>query len=103
MIAVGFGSEIHMVSPELTRHLTGMAVTAGLGLLGWIGKYFLGLIVDEWRDTKKTISSIHQIAQVQAENHLSTIQVNTGKTNEILEKMAAGQSEMNGWLKGRLQ
>jgi hypothetical protein len=39
---------------------------------------------------------------VQAENHLHTIQGETGKTVEILEKMQNSQAEMNGYLRGVL-
>lgn len=92
-----------MIHPELIRYVPHMIAGAILTTVGWVAKYFIGIATDEWRSAKATLFSIQQTAQVQAENHLTTIQTNTGKTNEILERMAEGQAEMNGWLKGRLQ
>jgi hypothetical protein len=103
VLAAGFGSEIPMIHPEFTHYEPHMIVGAVLTVLGWVGKYVGGLLMDEWRDAKSTLNSIKQTAEVQSENHLTTIQGNTAKTNEILERMASGQAEMNGWLKGRLQ
>lgn len=91
-----------MVHPDLMYYFRVAAIPGGLAAIGWLGKYFFGLLADEWRDTKEKITLIQHATQVQAENHLQTIQLNTAKTNEILEKMATGQAEMNGWLKGRL-
>jgi hypothetical protein len=48
------------------------------------------------------LERIETVQGVQAENHLCTIQGNTGKTVEILEKMQVGQAEFNGYLKGFL-
>ena len=91
-----------MLHPELTHYEPHMIVGVVLSGLGWLGKYFVGVIANEWRDAKKTLTAIHETAQNQAQNHLEHIQANTAKTNEVLEKMATGQAEMNGWLKGRL-
>lgn len=104
MLAAGFGSETTMVlHPEFTHYEPHMIIGAGVTVLGWIGKYVVGVLMDEWREAKSTLTAIQQTAQVQSENHLTTIQGNTAKTNDILERMASGQAEMNGWLKGRLQ
>jgi hypothetical protein len=46
------------------------------------------------------IARIEKIQTVQAENHLQTIQANTAKTVEVLEKMVVAQAETNGFLRG---
>lgn len=73
------------------------------GIVVWIGKYFFSIAKDEWTGMKETLADIRETSKVQAENHLKTIEMNTGKTNEILQEMVKGQAEMNGWLKGKLQ
>ncbi len=92
-----------MVSPQLVHHGWQAIETAITGGVLWVGRYFVSLAKEEWDDMKSKINTIATTTQVQAENHLQTIQTNTGKTNDILERMAEGQAEMNGWLKGRLQ
>ena len=91
-----------IVNPEFL-HYTPHAVVAGvLAMLGWLVKYIAGSIQDEWQQTKTKLNTLVSITQVQAENHLNTIQDNTQKTNTLLEKVVEGQAEMNGFLKGRL-
>lgn len=91
-----------IVNPEFL-HYTPHAVAAGvLAMLGWLVKYIAGSIQDEWKETKTKLNTLVSITQVQAENHLNTIQENTQKTNTLLEKVVEGQAEMNGFLKGRL-
>lgn len=76
-------------------------VTGLLAFLGWVGKYLFGVVREEWRGVKSTISTIEATTRIQAENHLHTIQENGAKTNELLGKMVENQVELNGWLKGR--
>jgi hypothetical protein len=78
-----------------------MIETVLVGGLGWLGKYVGHSIAKEWRGIKDKLTLIEETTRVQAENHLTTIQVNTGKTNDLLEKVVENQTELNGWLKGR--
>lgn len=88
-----------MINPELV-HYTPHAVATGF--FGWLIKYVAAAIRTEWRDAKAKLDTIANTTQVQAENHLHTIQENTSKTNDLLGKVVEGQAEMNGFLRGRL-
>lgn len=88
-----------IVNPEYL-HYTPHAVVSGLFI--WLIKYIASAIQTEWRDAKSKLDTIANTTQVQAENHLHTIQENTSKTNDLLGKVVEGQAEMNGFLKGRL-
>lgn len=90
------------VHPEITHYVPHAIVTAFLSVTGWFGKYVLKNIKQEWKEMKDRLMTIETTTRVQAENHLNTIQANTAKANELLEKMVENQAEMNGFLKGRL-
>lgn len=90
-----------MITPELTRQIPHGIEAVIVGGLGWFVKYIGHSIRHEWRGIKEKLSLIEQTTRVQAENHLHTIQENTAKTNELLEKVVLNQVDMNGWLKGR--
>lgn len=91
-----------IVTPEYMHYAPHAVVTGLLSILGWFARNLFNSIKDEWNDTKTRLVTIETTTRVQAENHLNTIQQNTSKTNELLEKMNENQVEMNGWLKGRL-
>jgi hypothetical protein len=87
-----------IVNPEIVHYTPHAVVT---GLLGWLLKYLASAIQTEWRDAKAKLDTIAHTTQIQAENHLHTIQENTSKTNDLLGKVVEGQAEMNGFLRGR--
>lgn len=91
-----------IVTPEYVHYAPHAIVTGLLSILGWFFKNLYNDIKEEWSDTKKRLITIETTTCVQAENHLNTIQANTAKTNELLEKISENQAEMNGFLKGRL-
>lgn len=87
------------VNPEL-HYLPHAIVTSLLGGLGWLSKYFVGKAKQEWTEMKTTVGTIESTTREQAGNHLHTIEENTAKTNELLEKLVEGQAEMSGFLRG---
>ena len=88
------------VNPGYVHYTPHAIVTSLLAALGWLGKYVAKSIKAEWQDAKGKLDSIANTTQVQAENHLHTIQENTAKSNVLLERVVEGQAEMNGFLKG---
>jgi hypothetical protein len=89
------------INPGGYEHYAPHAIATSLGgLLIWFAKYVGRSVKDEWKDTKEKLNAIATTTQVQAENHLTTIQQNTAKSNDLLEKVVEGQAEMNGFLKG---
>lgn len=88
-----------MVNPEIVHYtphaLIGVAVS-------WLCKMLYDVVKTEWSEVKGKLSIIESTTRTQAENHLFTIQSNTSKTNDLLEKVVEGQAEMNGFLRGRL-
>lgn len=90
MIASGVSHQIPHVIEALTT-----------GIAGWAVKYIGHSIRKEWQEVKAKLDELMTITKVQAENHLQTIQTNTSKTNDLLEKVVDNQIEMNAWLKGR--
>jgi len=89
-----------MITPEL-HYLPHAVVTALLGGLGWLAKYFGGRLMDEWDEVKGRLANIETSTKVQAENHLAHIEAESVKQTELLGKIIEGQAEMNGWLKGQ--
>lgn len=90
-----------MIIPSVSHQIPHMIEAAVTGGFGWVTKYFVRSLQKEWRGIKDQLKLIEQTTRVQAENHLATIQTNTGKTNDLLEKVVENQIELNGWLKGR--
>lgn len=88
------------VNPEYVHYTPHAVVAAFITAFGWLVKYVAKSIQQEWKDTKEKLNIMVTTTQVQAENHLHTIQENTGKTNVLLERVVEGQAEMNGFLKG---
>lgn len=79
-------------------------VTASLlSILGAAAIYIFHKASEFIKKQAERLERIETVQGVQAENHLHTIQGNTGKTVEILEKMQIGQAELNGYLKGILK
>lgn len=101
VVVDGRGNEGTMISPGVAHQVPHAIEAAVTGTLGWGVKYVLHSLQKEWREMKDTLSSIKTTTQVQAENHLTTIQGNTAQTNVLLEKVVENQIELNGWLKGR--
>jgi hypothetical protein len=90
-----------IISPGGYEHYAPHAVvTSVTGLFMWLAKRVGRSIKDEWKDTKDKLNAIATTTQIQAENHLTTIQHNTARSNDLLEKVVEGQAEMNGFLKG---
>jgi hypothetical protein len=89
------------MTPSVSRQIPHMIEVAVTGGFGWVAKYFVRSLQKEWRGIKDQLKLIEQTTRVQTENHLTTIQTNTGKTNDLLEKVVENQIELNGWLKGR--
>jgi hypothetical protein len=73
-----------------------------LSVLGGVTFYGIRKVGEFISLQASRLERIENVQGVQAENHLHTIQGNTGKTVEILEKMQLGQAEQNGYLRGLL-
>jgi len=73
-----------------------------LSVLGATALYAIRKGIEFVKEQAIRLERIENVQGVQAENHLHTIQGNTGKTVEILEKMQLGQAELNGYLRGLL-
>jgi hypothetical protein len=67
-----------------------------VGLLGSAALYFVSKSLKFFTSMKQDITSIK-------ENHLHTIQDNTGRTVELLERMVYEQAEFNSYLRGKLE
>jgi hypothetical protein len=76
--------------------------TAVFGAIWWGMKKFIDSLKTEWGNVTSRLARIEQVQGVQTENHLKTIETNTAKTNEILEKMELQSAELTGFLKGIL-
>lgn len=76
-------------------------VAAGLLTIILLGLSYAGHKVLKFvKKQAARLERIENVQGVQAENHLSTIQENTGKTVELLQQIQVGQAEMNGYLRG---
>ena len=84
------------------RWASGPVGTFVLGTGWWIMNKVADKLKTEWRQVTSRLERIESVQGVQAENHLKTIEANTGKTNEHLEKIEIGQAELNGYIKGFL-
>jgi len=92
-----------MVAPHsIVKWALGPVGTAVLGFIWWGIKAMFTKLKNEWTAVTSRLERIESVQGVQAENHLKTIEVNTGHTNEILEKMELSQAELTGYLKGIL-
>ncbi len=87
--------------PSLTNQIPHGIEVVVVGGFGWFVKYIGHAIRAEWQEVKDKLSIIETTAKEQAGNHLHTIQENTSRTNELLEKVVTNQIELNGWLRGR--
>ena len=63
----------------------GVVVSALLYLVRSIMKKAIAAVKAEWTKVTDRLERIENVQGVQAENHLTTIQTNTAKTNEILQ------------------
>ena len=86
------------------HYLPHAIVGAILTGLGTVGKFFMSRLISdvkaEWTKVTARLERIESVQIVQSENHLATIESNTTRTNELLEKIHDGQMEMSGFLKG---
>jgi hypothetical protein len=67
--------------------------------LVWMGKYLGSFMTKRIAETESKLTKIHDVVTVQAENHLCTIQANTGETNRVLNEIRLQMAEQNGYLK----
>src|SRR5713226_7780586 len=88
---VGYGNEGLMINPGVTHQIPHVVEAAVTGVLGWIVKYIFHSIQREWQEVKDKLSVIEKTTVEQASNHLHTIEANTSKTNELLEKVVDNQ------------
>ena len=65
----------------------------------FIVKKTVAAIKAEWQVVSNRLERIEDVQGVQAENHLTTIQANTSKTNEILQALQVDLAEQTGYLK----
>jgi hypothetical protein len=62
-------------------------------------KKTIAAVKAEWTKVTGRLERIENVQGVQAENHLTTIQTNTAKTNEILLTVQLNLAEQTGYLK----
>lgn len=83
-----------------------LAIIVLLNVLFFVGKWMASKAVDnlksEWVNAKDMLKVIDSTTRLQSENHLTTIQQNTGRTVEILEQMQRDQAELLGFIKGKM-
>ena len=90
-----------MIAPHIfVKWALGPVGTAAFGILGWGIKKMFASLKNEWTTITARLERIESVQGVQAENHLKTIENNTSRTNEILEKMELQSAELTGYLKG---
>jgi hypothetical protein len=77
--------------------------TGFLTAIWWLAnKLVVTPVKDAWQEAATRLKHIEEVANVATENHLTTIEANGKKTNEILEAMHLSQAEMSGYIKASL-
>jgi hypothetical protein len=89
---------INQLSPNTLK----LVAIVSVGLLWSAAIYFMskGKQFIQGMDAKMEVID-DKLDKIQS-NCLTTIQANTGKAADLLERIAEGQAELNGYLKGKL-
>lgn len=77
--------------------------TSLVGIIFWLGKKFGSHLAKTVTDAESKLTKIHEVVTVQAENHLCTIQANTGETNKVLGDIRVQMAEQNGYLRALVE
>jgi hypothetical protein len=83
----------------------GLEITVGLlvSLLGISATFAMKTAKKYVKQNNDRQERIEMKVDKMATNCLPTIQANTGRAAELLERLLEGQAEMNGYLKGKLE
>jgi hypothetical protein len=81
----------------------GWALGPGAGIFGaiwWVvNKLLVTPVKQAYAEGMERLKHIETVTNVATENHLTTIETNSKKTVEVLEKIHDGQLEMSGYIK----
>lgn len=88
---------------DIIQHLTATQIRVGFEIaIGLLFSLTATVATFSFKKSKQFFEAMDQKLNVIKDNHLHTIQENTGQTVELLEDLVKEQREMNGYLKGRL-
>jgi hypothetical protein len=87
---------IDQLSPNQLRWALGISITLLLSLVATCTRFL-------YRKSRDFFAGMNAKLDTIQNNHLHTIQENTGRSAELLEKLVEGQAELNGYIKGKLE
>lgn len=93
---------INELSPTTIKIVAVISVSLLFSLAGYLLKASSKRSRQEAEQTQAKLNALNQKVDKMGTNCLPTIQANTGKTAELLERLVETQAEFIGYMKGKL-